>query len=180
MKKIKNLFLLIILISVSSYAQAQENNEPGITIDHPNANETMEIVNDYVNLSVSGDIDKAVGLLAENYMGYGPGATDSLNVSGSAKFWKDNYTVQSDRSVELISMPVNITQTESAFGNLSGDWVQVWGVYSFTQNEMKMTLPFQMAAKIVDGEIANSRIYYDRLNMLQKLGYKMTPPAMEE
>lgn len=180
MKNIKNLLLLILLFSVSFYAPAQENNKSGVTIDHPNANETIGIVNDYINLSVSGEIDKAVGLLAEDFMGYGPGISDSLDVSGEAKFWKDNYTMQSDRSVELIVLPVNITQTESPFGDLSGDWVQVWAVYSFTQNELELTLPFQLAAKIVDGEIASTRIYYDRLALMQKLGYEITPPSIED
>lgn len=178
MIKVKNSMLLILLFSVSIFAQAQENNKSGVTIDHPNANKTMGIVNDYINLSVSGEIDKAVGLLAEDFMGYGPGISDSLDVSGETKFWKDNYKLQSDRSVELISLPVNISQTESPFGDLSGDWVQVWAVYSFTQNEIQLNLPFQLAAKIVDGEIASTRIYYDRLDLLQELGYKITSPSV--
>lgn len=180
MKKIKNSMLLILLFSFSICAQAQENNNSGPTIDHPNANETNAIVIDFINLSVSGEIDKAVGLLAEDFMGYGPGSSDSADASETAKFWKDIYKTQSDRSVELISLPVSITQTKSPLGDLSGDWVQVWAVYSFTQNEMQQKLPFQMAAKIVDGEIASTQIFYDRLGLLQEQGYKITPPTVED
>ena len=61
-------------------------------------------------------------------------------------------------------------------GDLKGNWVSLWGDYSFTQNGKDLKFPFQYTARVTKGKIDIDRIYYDRLYILQTLGYKVTPP----
>jgi len=61
-------------------------------------------------------------------------------------------------------------------GRTQGDWVSLWGDYNFTEKGKDISLPFQFTARVTDGKIADSRIYYDRLYPLQIFGYKVTAP----
>jgi len=61
-------------------------------------------------------------------------------------------------------------------GNLKGEWVSVWGTYSFTQDGKNLSFPFQYTARVTGGKIDTDRVYYDRLYIFQTLGYKLTPP----
>jgi len=65
-------------------------------------------------------------------------------------------------------------------GNLKGEWVSVWGTYSFAQDGKNLSFPFQYTARVTDGKIDTDRVYYDRLYIFQTLGYKVTPPEKEK
>jgi ketosteroid isomerase-like protein len=56
-------------------------------------------------------------------------------------------------------------------GDLKGDWVSVWGTYTFTENGIEMNSPYQLTAMVANGKIVRSSIYYDRLAIREAMGY---------
>ena len=70
-----------------------------------------------------------------------------------------------------------VTQTfKVLLGDLKGSWVSLWGNYSFTQGGKNVSFPFQYTARVSSGKIDTDRIYYDRMFIMQTLGFKVTPP----
>ena len=79
--------------------------------------------------------------------------------------------MNSDRKVDFV------TQTFRVFmGDLKGDYVSMWGTYTFTQNGKQVKVPYQFTAKVANGKIERGTAYYDRLSILESQGYKVTPP----
>lgn len=169
-KFLSALAIIIALCSTTGFCQTQLAYKDAI-VENPNAEADIKVVGDYVKALVSGDQDKAKSLLAPNYKGRGPSSLDSTNVEKTLATWQANYKVQTDRKVGFV------TQTfRSTSGNTKGDWVSVWGTYTYTQMEKTIQLPFQYTAKVADGKIVSDLIYFDNLSVARQLGYKLTPP----
>lgn len=140
--------------------------------DNPNAEADLKIVTVFTNSLVAGDIDKAKSYMADKCMNYGPGPADSANVADFVDHWKGNYKKQSDRKVSFVAETFNVKT-----GDLAGHWVAAWGDYTFTSNAITVKFPYHCAYHIANGKIDISRIYYDQLYIVQKLGFTLTPPA---
>jgi hypothetical protein len=140
---------------------------------NPNAEANIQLVREYVNTLVAGNPAKARMLVASNYKGYGPSAVDSSTIETVVSMWEQNYKTESNRKLSILA--AQAFRIES--GNLKGNWVALWGNYSFIQNGKNASFPVQYTAHVTDGKIDRDIIYYDRLFVLQTLGYKLTPPA---
>lgn len=179
MKKTTKPFLLLasfFFLCSATTLQAQSSSSPqprykDLVVENPNAEADMKVVSDYVNALVSGDLDKAKSLMADNYKGYGPAPTDSSTMEQTINGWQENYNRQSNRKVSFVTQTFKVTS-----GNLQGNWVSLWGDYSFTENGKDIKFPFQYTAHVTNGKIDSDRIYYDRLYIMQTLGYTVTPP----
>jgi ketosteroid isomerase-like protein len=172
------LLAILLLTAFTTSAQVQSGMAPqssykDVVVENPVADADVKLVGDFLNSLVSGDPDKAKSLLAENYKGYGPGPADSTSTEQTINSWKENYKRQLNRKVEF--MPVTFRVLS---GNQKGDWVALWGNYSFTQEGKTVSFPFQYTARVADGKINLDLIYYDNMYILQTLGYKVTPPEM--
>ena len=168
--------LLLTVFTMMAEAQSASSAQPrykDVVVENPEAEADMKVVGDFVNSLTSGDLDKAKSLLADKYKGYGPAPVDSTTTEQMISTWKENYKTQSNRKVGFVTQTFRVLS-----GNLKGDWVSLWGDYSFTQNGKNVSFPFQYTARVSDGKIDTDRIYYDRMYILQALGYKVTPPAM--
>jgi ketosteroid isomerase-like protein len=164
--------IIIALFSATSFSQTKLAYKDAV-VDNPNAEADIKVVGDYVKALVSGDQDKAKSLLAPNYKGRGPSQLDSANIEKTLATWQANYKTQSNRKVGFV------TQTfRSTTGNTKGDWVSIWGTYTFTQMEKAISIPFQLTAKVADGKIVSDLIYFDNLSVVRQLGYKLTPPEV--
>ncbi|MBK8623987.1 MAG: nuclear transport factor 2 family protein [Saprospiraceae bacterium] len=141
-----------------------------VIVENPNADADIKIVGDFVKSLVSGDLDKAKSLMDPDYIGRGPSSIDSANVEKTLTNWQANYKTQSDRKVRFV------TQTHKVLsGVFKGEWVSLWGNYTFTQAGKTITFPFQLTAKVADGKIMGSQIYFDNLYVATQLGFKLTP-----
>ena len=89
-----------------------------------------------------------------------------------AESWKQNDSVQTNRKAEYVVATFVVKQ-----GELAGHWVEMWGTYSFTENGKDVKFPYQYSAHLKDGKIDRDYIYFDRLSILEALGYTITPPA---
>ena len=177
MKKAKTVSLLLagILLSgalVATRAQnAQQVRYGELVVDNPNAEADMAVVGAYVNALIGGDLEKAKALLAPGFRGYGPSPADSVTAESVMAEWRENYKTHSDRKVSFVTQTFRVTA-----GNLQGDWVSMWGDYVFTISGKTISLPYQMTARVKNGKIDTERIYYDRMYIMQQLGYTLTPP----
>ena len=181
MKKTIRLSLLIAILLLTIFsmrAQAQttsssESSHKDMVGENPNADADIKLVGDFLNYLVSGDLDKAKSLLSENFKGYGPSPTDSTSTEQTISSWKENCEVQSNRKVDFMPTTFRVFS-----GDQKGDWVALWGNYSFTQDGKNISFPFQYTARVSDGKINLDLTYYDKMYILQTLGYKVTPPEI--
>jgi len=170
------LFAAVLLTVLATIAQAQstQTSQPSykdMVVENPDAEADMKVVGDFVNSLVSGDLDKAKSLMSENYKEYGPAPTDSSTAEQTISSWQENYKTQSNRKVGFVTQTFRVLS-----GNLKGDWVSLWGNYSFTQDGKEISFPFQLTSLVTDGKIDTEQIYYDRMYIFQTLGYKLLPP----
>jgi ketosteroid isomerase-like protein len=176
MKKLiqTTMFLALLLFAASvtrAHAQAAPTHYKDAVGDNPTADADIKTVTDFTNALVSGDLTKAKSLMASNYKGYGPAATDSVNFDQEITGWQENYKTQTDRKVGFVPATFQVLS-----GDLQGNWVAIWGDYTFTENGKTITFPFHSASHVTNGKIDRNSIYYDRLSILQALGYTLTPP----
>jgi ketosteroid isomerase-like protein len=180
MKKTISKTLLLALLMVcfgftSAYAQPSTTKTPrykDFVGENPNADADIKFVSDYVDRLVAGEVDKAVSMLASNYKAFGPSINDSADAKMIAESWKHNDSVQTNRKADYVVATFIVKQ-----GELAGHWVEMWGTYSFTENGKEVRFPYQYSAHLKDGKIDRDYIYYDRLSILEALGYTITPPA---
>ncbi|WP_426670646.1 nuclear transport factor 2 family protein [Mucilaginibacter sp. McL0603] len=178
-KNLQSCFLLaaaLLLFSVTKI-QAQTAaptvmHQKDMIGDNPTADADIKTVSDFTNALVSGDIDKAKSFLTDKCINYGPGPADSANVAQFVAHWQENYKMQSNRKVNFVAESFNVKS-----GDLQGNWVAAWGDYTFTSNGITVKFPYQCSYHVTNGKIDSSRIYYDQLYIVQKLGFTLTPPA---
>lgn len=175
--KLTLLLVVFVLTALTSTAQAQStpSSQPrykDVVGENPNAEADIKVVSDFVNSLVAGNVGVAKTLMTDNYKGYGPSATDSATGEQTITGWQENYKTQSNRKVDFVAETFDVKS-----GNLQGHWVSVWGDYSFAENGKDVKFPFQYTAHVTKGKIDTDRIYYDRLYIMQTLGYKVTPPT---
>ena len=171
------LIVTLLLTAFSSGVKSQTKPAKELTYkdyvgDNPNAVSDLKLVGDYINALVAGDMEKAKNLMIPSYKGTGPGPADSTTADQTIASWTADNKMNSDRKIDFV------TQTFRVFmGDLKGDYVSMWGTYSFTQNGKMVKIPYQYTAKVANGKIESGILYYDRLNVVEALGYKVTPPA---
>lgn len=162
--------ILSLFFSTISMSQTQSAYKD-VVVQNPNAEADMKLVGDYVRSLVSGDLDKAKSLMDPSYIGRGPSRIDSANVEKTITNWQANYKTQTDRKVTFVTNTHKVLS-----GGYKGVWVSLWGNYTFTQAGKTISLPFQLTAKVEDGKILSSIIYFDNLYVATELGFKLTPP----
>ncbi len=157
----------------ASTAKTSYKNNVG---ENPNADADIKIVSDFLHSLVSGDMVKAKSLMATTYKGYGPSSVDSLTGEQTVSTWQQIHKTRANEKIQGLRHATFRVKT----GVTKGDWVSMWGDYSFTQMEKNITMPFQFTAHVVNGKIDYSKIYYDNMQVARLLGYKMTPPESKE
>lgn len=165
--------LLLTVFAIRTQAQPAQPSYKDVVAENPDADADIKIVGDFLNTLASGDLEKTKSLLSEGFKGYGPGPNDSSTTEQTISSWKEMYNTQTNRKFAFVTTTFRVLS-----GNLKGDWVSVWGNYSFTQNGKDISFPFQYTAKVTDGKIETDFTYYDRLYIIEALGFKVTPPEM--
>ena len=92
---------------------------------------------------------------------------DSTTTEKTINEWMQINKTRTNQKVSFLNTTFRVKT-----GRTQGDWVSLWGDYNFTEKGKDISLPFQFTARVTDGKIAGSRIYYDRLYPLQILGYQ--------
>ncbi|MBK9489454.1 MAG: nuclear transport factor 2 family protein [Haliscomenobacter sp.] len=166
------LFAAFMLMASTAKLQAQaQPRYKDMVVENPTAEADMQVVGDYINAIVSGDLAKAKSLLGDKFMLYGPSAADSSNAQKELTSWAENYKTHMNRKVEFITQTFKVLS-----GNLQGNWVSMWGTYSCTIDGKNIAIPFQSTSRVENVKITRISMYFDNLSVLTKLGYTLTPP----
>jgi ketosteroid isomerase-like protein len=170
------LLLATLLLFIGTKSMAQSANAPQTKYkdmigENPAADADIKLVGNYLN-TIIDDVDKATAMLAAEYKGYGPGPDDSSTVIQVNESWKKGNSTQTNRKTEFLPETFNVKS-----GDLEGHWVSTWGTYSFTENGKDVKVPFQFTARVKNGKINRSVVYYDQLAIMKTLGFTVTPPT---
>ena len=141
-----------------------------------NHEDNIVLVERYVDAVVSNDFAVMDSLLADNYMGYGPGINDSTNKEDGIANWKEN-SGELYRSISFErTQYVATTVTE---GQATGDWVTTWSHVNLSYKDGRGPVNFRANSvyKIEKGKIAFSISFYDASDILRQLGYQFIPPG---
>lgn len=171
-KKLTRALLLMACLFFGFTSSIAQSGYKDYVVENPDADADIKLVSDYVNMLIAGDVEKATSMLTSNYMAYGPGPADSANIQQTIDSWKENYARQTNRKIDFVPATFYVKS-----GEQEGHWVTTWGTYSFTQEGKDIKLPYQYTAHVKDGKIDKDVIYFDRLQILQTLGFTITPPS---
>jgi limonene-1,2-epoxide hydrolase len=167
MKQILSLLLLLVaLVSCNDASQKQSA-------------ESVAVVEKYKAAVEAMDIAAMDSLLADNYMGYGPSVSDSVNKAGALENWKINVEnlYESIRFSNVQNLPTTVTENNT--GMVPGNWVSSWSLATIKYKDGRG--PVQMWVnveyRIENGKIVYTRTFYDEADVMRQLNYSMEPAA---
>ena len=161
-KIMKGLILSVLLLAAIAACSSPGNKE----------RENISIVERYIEAVENLNYQEMSSLLSEDYMGFGPNYGDSVTREAAVENWKyvaeDVYDSINYRKSNNIAMTV-------VSGNARGDWVSNWSeLYIRFQSGMEVMLWTNSVYKIEDGKIARSLTFYNEMDALRQLGYRIT------
>jgi len=160
----KSLFILAILLSITS-----------CTVQNKNADKNISLIEKYVQSVQDLEYTTMESMLDDNYMGYGPSINDSINKTLAVSNWKTNVE----------SLYESITYSKSRIlaqfipnGENAGEWVSNWAVLSivYKKDQKKVNLLTNTMYKIENGKIVKSYTFYNEADVLEQLGYVFINP----
>ena len=134
--------------------------------------ENIAIVERYIEAVENLDYQTMGSLLSDNYMGFGPDYGDSVTREAAVENWK--YVAEGiyDRIDYRKSNNVAMTVTS---GNGKGNWVSNWSeLYIRYKSGREVMLWTNSVYKIEEGKIARSLTFYNEMDALRQLGYRIT------
>ena len=131
--------------------------------------ENIAVIEKYIKAVQEKDTQTMSDLLAENYIGYGPSFTDSINKTQAIASWKDVAENLYDK-IEY-TRTVNIT-AKVTDGPHPGDYVSDWASLKITYKDGRGPVYLNMNAvyRIENGKITLSRTFYNEADVLRQLG----------
>ena len=162
MKTVKTLSIALFLC-LGQIMFAQES------VENPTATEDIKVVTDHIEALMSKNMDAAANSVADDYIGAGPANGDTQTKVELISSWTENHKVRTNQKNDYVRNSFRVLG-----GDLEGDWVSVWGTYSFTQSGIDVVLPYQYTAEVKVGKIQRSVIYYDKLAVNTAMGYELT------
>ncbi|TXD82052.1 nuclear transport factor 2 family protein [Subsaximicrobium wynnwilliamsii] len=168
MKTLKtSAIVLFLIIGQITFAQAKSYKET--VTENPTAEEDLKVVGDYLDALINNNMDKAASFIADSYVGTGPDYQETETKAEHIAGWKEAHKSRKNEKNDYISQTFRVID-----GDLKGDWVSVWGTYTFTENDVTVNLPYQYTAMVDNGKIVQSVIYYNRLAVSTAMGYELT------
>jgi hypothetical protein len=162
METVKTLAIAL-LICLGQITFAQES------VENPTAIEDIKVVTDYIDALMTNKMDLVTSLVADAHVGIGPANGDTQTKTELVATWKEWNKLRTNQKNDYVRNSFSVVG-----GDLAGDWVSVWGTYSFTEKKMDIVLPYQYSAQVENGKILRSAIYYDNLAIAEMRGYELT------
>lgn len=156
--------LLFLAIGFSSLAACSESNKK-------QAADSVAIVEKYKAAVQAKDVTAMGELLADNYMGYGPSVSDSINKAGALENWKNNAEnlYESIEFSKVQNLP--ITVEENADGVAPGNWVSSWSLATikYKDGSGPVQMWVNVEYRIENGKIVYTRTFYDEADVERQL-----------
>jgi len=163
---------LAVLLSLAALASCSDN---GNNINTDN----ISVVKKYVEAVESKNVDAMAALLSDDYMGYGPSFSDSINKADAITNWKNLAAnlYDSIKYTRSVNLAAKITD-----GPRPGDYVVDWSSLKITYKDGRGPIYLYVNAvyRIENGKITMSRTFYDEADAYRQLGYTFVPPATEQ
>jgi hypothetical protein len=166
MKLLSTLLVLNIFLAACSGNNEQQNIEK----------ENIAVIEKYIHAVENKDLQTMTDLLADNYVGYGPSFSDSINKQQAL----DNWTYVAENLYDKIEYKrtVNIA-AKVTDGPNPGNFVSDWASLKITFKDGRGTVFLNMNAiyRIENNKITLSRTFYNEADVLRQLGYEYWPVA---
>jgi len=140
-----------------------------------NHSENISIVEKYVKSVENLDYNTMESLLADDYLGLGPSANDTIGKVAALENWKIN--------VENLYQKIQYTRSQFAGiaveeGENKGDWVSNWAelIIEYKNNKGTAKIWANSIYKIENGKIVKSYTFYNEADVLRQLGYVFINP----
>jgi ketosteroid isomerase-like protein len=178
MKSFKTIVLVLsflLMLPITTHAQEEKKksfNE--IVTQNPNAEEDLKAMSAYIDALIDNKLDLAASFLSDDYVQSGPANGETSTKTQNLEDWKEAHTVRTNQKNEYTFNTWRVLD-----GDYEGDWVSVWGTYTYTQDEKEISLPYQYTANLDKGKIKKAVIYYDNLSVVKALGYTIESPKKE-
>jgi hypothetical protein len=167
MKKVILFFCVVVLVSSCN------DKEQGVNTDN------ISVVQKYVQAVESKNADAMAALLSDDYMGYGPSFSDSINKADAIANWKNvaENLYDSIQYTRSINFAAKVTD-----GPRPGDYVVDWSSLRITYKDGRGPVYLYVNAvyRIEKGKITMSRTFYDEADAYRQLGYQFVPPTAEQ
>jgi hypothetical protein len=139
-------------------------------------NDSISVVQKYEQAVQSKNADSMAALLSDDYMGYGPSFTDSINKTDAVANWKNLVANLYDSFQYTRSFNLAAKVTEGA---RPGDYVSSWSSVRITYKNGKgpVNLLVNVVYRVENGKITMTRTFYDEADAMRQLGYQFVPPS---
>ena len=132
--------------------------------------ENIAVIEKYIQAVQAKDTQTMSDLLAEDYVGYGPSFTDSINKEQAITNWKDvaenlYEKIEYTRTVNIAAKVMD--------GQHPGNYVSDWASLKITYKDGRGPVFLTMNAvyRVENGKINMSRSFYNEADVLRQLGY---------
>ncbi len=164
MKKITS-FLSVVVLLFSCGGDKQDINTDNISV-----------VEKYQKAVEEKDVNAMSALLSDDYMGYGPSYSDSINKTDALTNWKNlaENLYDSIHYTRTVTLAAKLTD-----GPKPGDYVAEWSSLGIKYKDGKgpVNLNVSVVYRIENGKITLSRTFYDEADAYRQLGYQFVPPS---
>ncbi len=173
MKKLKTTMLaMLILFLTPVISTAQETS-----LEFENVAVAVKLAKDYVAALQKGDVDQMRAQFSPNALIFGlSGGLDSLDVKQHYEYYTNSTNRFNYSVANPVYLPVKVRSGEIP----KGEWILSWGTTTISDKESgtKISIPFQITSLVENGKITRMMYFFDRLNVMENLGYTLTPPKM--
>ena len=167
MKRIGYLLLIVILASCSSKQEQDKLND-----------ENVAVVQKYIKAVQEKDTKTMTDLLTDDYTGYGPSITDSVNKSQAIESWKELSENLYDKIEYIKSVNVAAYVPDSYHpGNFVSNWAHL--IIRYKDGRGPVEIYANTSYRVENGKINLSRTIYDEADAMRQLGYRMVKESDE-
>lgn len=138
--------------------------------------DNIAVIERYAQAVQSKNVDSMSALLSDDYIGYGPSFTDSINKADAVANWRNLVANLYDSIKYTRSVNIAAKLTD---GPHPGDYVSSWSSIRITYKNGKgpVNLFVNVIYRVENGKITLSRTFYDEADAMRQLGYEFVPPT---
>jgi hypothetical protein len=157
---------LVIAVFVPKLQAQTQPQHYDVVAKSPDADADIQVVIDYFNALVTGDLATAKSFMAENNLDYEPNAAQKELLA-----WAENYKTQDNRKIDFFTPYYKLTA-----GNLPEIWVSISAIYSCSIDDINIAIPVQINSLVENGKIKKQLIYFDNFTSNSQQGVALNPP----
>ncbi|MCY1719973.1 nuclear transport factor 2 family protein [Prolixibacteraceae bacterium Z1-6] len=159
MRKLNYILIILFCVVIISCTNQNQSNH-----------ENLEIVETFQKAFEDHDINAIKSVLADDYVGYGPSLSDSINKDDALLIWEHNLDFMYEKVAMNVEETVGVSNVEAKDG---GQWISSWGTLTlkFQQKGDETKIWANQIFLVKDGKIKKTIIFYNEADALRQAGY---------